>query len=61
MRVSSDLDVLTEIAGCPMLEESNAESIKQYRRFVIQVPKDSALTLDEFKTALDNIVAGDGI
>lgn len=54
----SDLDILAEIAECPVLEESNAESIKQYRRFVIQVPKDSALTLDRFKTALDNTVAG---
>lgn len=59
--MASDIDVLTEIAEYPVLEESNAGSIKQYRRFVIQVPKDSTLTLDRFKTALDNIVAGGGV
>lgn len=60
MKMPGDIEILSEISDCSMLEETNEDSIKSYRRFVIQVPKNSELKLDEFRTALVNVVAGGG-
>jgi|GEM_PF-6448987 hypothetical protein len=57
----SDLDLLTEITGYPINDETDPVSIKTYKRITIQVPKTSKITLDGFRAALKTLVTGGGI